>query len=516
MTEQTKAVFENPQILREKLGKYLDTSNKKTIEKYALVAEKMFKNGNNKKLKMSFWGWDWSMFFLWITGIGLSFLGGMLSEISLPFACLLILTYAFLSPLFLFYRGCTKRAILYVIVLTLGCLLALVKSYPLFAMIVMDIFSVVFNFGQLPIWLSSSALILSLFALVFIIIVGVMYLCLPLYASQYVVLKFGQSLDKGFKQADGKKGKNVIIVIVIYLIIYAALYLLIDSYTNKAMKNFHTINALMNDKNYTEQRKSIQNNNVNLTNKNEQSATMIEQNTQIDHLLLANDDEFCESGRAWLSYKSLLEHNARIDENAKYFYEEVKSVDDVPANTIKNKGSVVICSFEGPDGMSVEYINKKVNKILSKGEWVEISEYEKAYKLDERVYKFTAVSKKEVQKASKDVINNMKLIMNDLMSFRSAGYHDGEFMPWGKFTTAELKTNDGKMATGVKITDSVYLAVGDTNDCIEVNFNPSVDEFTGTVSFLPNSNTSGICKEVLKDSNVKQYFKSFDIGAYGE
>ena len=343
-----------------------------------------------------------------------------------------------------------------------------------------------------------------------------MYLCLPLYASQYVVLKFGQSLDKGFKQADGKKGKNVIIVIVIYLIIYAALYLLIDSYTNKAMKNFHTINALMNDKNYTEQRKSIQNNNVNLTNKNEQSATMIEQNTQIDHLLLANDDEFCESGRAWLSYKSLLEHNARIDENAKYFYEEVKSVDDVPANTIKNKGSVVICSFEGPDGMSVEYINKKVNKILSKGEWVEISEYEKAYKLDERVYKFTAVSKKEVQKASKDVINNMKLIMNDLMSFRSAGYHDGEFMPWGKFTTAELKTNDGKMATGVKITDSVYLAVGDTNDCIEVNFNPSVDEFTGTVSFLPNSNASGICKEVLKDSNVKQYFKSFDIGAYGE
>ena len=202
--------------------------------------------------------------------------------------------------------------------------------------------------------------------------------------------------------------------------------------------------------------------------------------------------------------------------NAKYFYEEVKSVDDVPANTIKNKGSIVICSFEGPDGMSVEYINKKVNKILSKGEWVEISEYEKAYKLDERVYKFTAVSKKEVQKASKNVINNMKLIMNDLMSFRSAGYHDGEFMPWGKFTTAELKTNDGKMATGVKITDSVYLAVGDTNDCIEVNFNPSVDESTGTVSFLPNSNASGICKEVLKDSNVKQYFKSFDIGAYGE
>ena len=153
MTEQTKAVFENPQLLRQKLSEYFDTSNEKIIEKYALVAEKMFKNGNNKKLKMSFWGWNWSMFFLWITGIGLSFLGGMLSEISLPFACLLILTYAFLSPLFLFYRGCTKRAILYVIVLTLGCLLALVKSYPLFAMIVMDIFSVVFNFGQLPIWL---------------------------------------------------------------------------------------------------------------------------------------------------------------------------------------------------------------------------------------------------------------------------------------------------------------------------------------------------------------------------
>ena len=54
MTEQTKAVFENPQLLREKLSEYFDTSNEKIIEKYALVAEKMFKNGNNKKLKMSF------------------------------------------------------------------------------------------------------------------------------------------------------------------------------------------------------------------------------------------------------------------------------------------------------------------------------------------------------------------------------------------------------------------------------------------------------------------------------
>ena len=45
MTEQTKAVFENPQLLRQKLGEYLDTTKQKTIEHYAVLAEKMFKNG---------------------------------------------------------------------------------------------------------------------------------------------------------------------------------------------------------------------------------------------------------------------------------------------------------------------------------------------------------------------------------------------------------------------------------------------------------------------------------------
>ena len=42
MTTQTKAVFANPQILRKKLGEYLNTNDTSKIEKYAIVAEKMF------------------------------------------------------------------------------------------------------------------------------------------------------------------------------------------------------------------------------------------------------------------------------------------------------------------------------------------------------------------------------------------------------------------------------------------------------------------------------------------
>ena len=45
MTEQTKAVFSDPKLLREKLGEYLDTTNTAKIERYALAAEKFFAAG---------------------------------------------------------------------------------------------------------------------------------------------------------------------------------------------------------------------------------------------------------------------------------------------------------------------------------------------------------------------------------------------------------------------------------------------------------------------------------------
>lgn len=63
MTEQTKAVFENPQLLRKKLGEFLDTSDSVKIEKFAVVAEKAFSKGGKTGLKFVVsWSW-WSLFF---------------------------------------------------------------------------------------------------------------------------------------------------------------------------------------------------------------------------------------------------------------------------------------------------------------------------------------------------------------------------------------------------------------------------------------------------------------------
>lgn len=51
MTEQTKAVFENPQLLREKLLAYLQTPEK--VEIYAQAAEKFFNAGYRMSLKFT-------------------------------------------------------------------------------------------------------------------------------------------------------------------------------------------------------------------------------------------------------------------------------------------------------------------------------------------------------------------------------------------------------------------------------------------------------------------------------
>ena len=90
MTEQTKAVFENPQLLRQKLSEYFDTSNEKIIEKYALVAEKMFEKGNKEKLKMYFNEWSVGV---WVAAISLfiTMLGLTLSIFGISFSY--IITY---------------------------------------------------------------------------------------------------------------------------------------------------------------------------------------------------------------------------------------------------------------------------------------------------------------------------------------------------------------------------------------------------------------------------------------
>lgn len=486
MTEQTKAVFENPQLLREKLGEYFDTTNQNIIEYYAHVAQKMFNRGKNQRLKM-YNGWNWSVFCLWLASGVCGLIAGLLVLADFKnaiFALWFIMAGLIAMPLFLFYRGCTIRAIVILLPLIIMFIMLLSPRIPFF--------EILFTNSTI-----SGIILTFVYGIAFVS--GLMTTFLPLHANQYVILRFEKVLDKGFEKSGGKKTKNVIIMVIVYFVLCSAfsifLYNWIKSY------NIEDQAVAKNEiSNNIEKSENIDNSNAN----------------EINPLLLASDEQFCESGRAWLSYLSLLKHDAKIDENVKAAYEEIKSVDNVPAKTMSNKGSVVVCSFEGLDGMSVEYVNKKVNKVLLNGEWVETNDYEKTYELDERVYKFTPINKQEVQKFAKTAINNMKLIINDLQGFRSAGYYEGELMPWGKFTTAELKTNDGKMATGTKITDSVYLAVGDMNDCIEVNFNPRVDEFSGAVSFLPNSNASGICKEVLKDSKVKEYLKSFNISAYGE
>lgn len=56
ITEQTKTVFENPQLLREKLLTYLQRPEKVKI--YAQAAEKFFAAGNGQKIKAKpTWSW---------------------------------------------------------------------------------------------------------------------------------------------------------------------------------------------------------------------------------------------------------------------------------------------------------------------------------------------------------------------------------------------------------------------------------------------------------------------------
>ena len=77
MTEQTRAVFENPELLREKLSIFLGTPKK--VEIYAKAAEKFFSAGGRQELEYTnTWSW-WGFFgapwfFLYRKSYGIFFL----------------------------------------------------------------------------------------------------------------------------------------------------------------------------------------------------------------------------------------------------------------------------------------------------------------------------------------------------------------------------------------------------------------------------------------------------------
>lgn len=73
MTEQTKAVFENPQLLRQKLGEFLGTDDSIKIEKFAVTAQKCFAKGGKVSLRFSI-SWSWWPFFLGILSLFLGVL----------------------------------------------------------------------------------------------------------------------------------------------------------------------------------------------------------------------------------------------------------------------------------------------------------------------------------------------------------------------------------------------------------------------------------------------------------
>ena len=66
MTEQTKAVFNDPKLLREKLNEFLQTPEK--VEIYAQAAEKFYAAGGKMELRFaatwSWWGFFCNIWFL--------------------------------------------------------------------------------------------------------------------------------------------------------------------------------------------------------------------------------------------------------------------------------------------------------------------------------------------------------------------------------------------------------------------------------------------------------------------
>lgn len=62
LTDYSKNVLNNPEILREKLGIFLHSQNRNLISVYANACEKFFAVGGRQSLKFCF-TWSWNIFF---------------------------------------------------------------------------------------------------------------------------------------------------------------------------------------------------------------------------------------------------------------------------------------------------------------------------------------------------------------------------------------------------------------------------------------------------------------------
>lgn len=204
MTEQTKAVFENPQLLREKLSEYFDTSNEKIIEKYALVAEKMFEKGNKEKLKMYFNEWSVGVWvaaislFITILGLTLSIFGISFSYI-ITYGAIAVFGLTIFGHVFILaYRGYIYSSFdlawnfLYVFVL----IVVIVGVAITFGRFVLD-------FGI--IWVAIVFVFLPIFSLF-----GFRYL----FVKELVIKNIAKLLDNAVKNAERKKVRKFFFISV--------------------------------------------------------------------------------------------------------------------------------------------------------------------------------------------------------------------------------------------------------------------------------------------------------------
>ena len=204
MTEQTKAVFENPQLLRQKLSEYFDTSNEKIIEKYALVAEKMFEKGNKEKLKMYFNEWSVGV---WVAAISLfiTMLCLTLSIFGISFSY--IITYGAIAVFGLTIFGhvfiLAYRGYIY-------DFLDLAWNFLYVFVLIVVIVGVAITFGRFVldfgiIWVAIVFVFLPIFSLF-----GFRYL----FVKELVIKNIAKLLDNAVKNAERKKVRKFFFISV--------------------------------------------------------------------------------------------------------------------------------------------------------------------------------------------------------------------------------------------------------------------------------------------------------------
>lgn len=200
MTEQTKAIFENPQLLREKLGEYFDTGNKKTIEKYAIVAEKMFEKGNKEKLKRYFDKKStdfWVVLILGLTIISSLFLNlfgleilNKISNVVFKVAFYIFLLMLLGHILILSYRGYMNGLLKMILG---GCVVLFVFYSVLQFALTYGAFGLILGIG------------IVIFALLFALLSDLCFL----FTKELVIENFAQSLDGAVKNAELGKIKKI-------------------------------------------------------------------------------------------------------------------------------------------------------------------------------------------------------------------------------------------------------------------------------------------------------------------